>query len=155
MPNTIHEFPSSNGNTNLNVTYYVTLPEGIQRTDYRTTDYVIPGTTLASLLKDEQPVIEAQVRDSVSSSLTQKQSTDGETGRCWVLPVVVTSTVLVVVVCAFVAVVSTYTYKRTRRKSKKGYVMRILIFDLFELYICKQQEIPYYIINFPPTTLAY
>lgn len=122
LPNSTLKFTSADGTTNLNVTFYVTLPEGIQRSDYRTTDYVIPGPTLSFMLQDEHPVIEAQVRDNVTSSLTAQKRLVGEDDNMnWVWAVV--TSIVVVLSCVFVAVtIAACTFKRILQKvKKKGY----------------------------------
>lgn len=54
----------------LNLTFYITLPDGAQRTVPRSTDYVVPRTTLSLLLRNDGARIESQVRGEVTSPLT-------------------------------------------------------------------------------------
>ena len=103
LPYSIHEFPGSDGNTHLNLSFYVTLPEGIQKTEYRTTDYVIPGTTLSLLLQDDQHVIESQVRGSVAPPLTQQQGVSAGGNDGWVWAVVTCAMLLCVCVAALIS----------------------------------------------------
>lgn len=120
LPNSTFTYTSIDGTTNLNLTFYVTLPEGAQRSEYRTTDYVIPGSTLSLMLQDEQPVIEAQVRDNVTSSLGAQKSLAGENGNMkWVWPVV--TSIVVVVSCVSVAITiavctSKWIFQNTKMK---------------------------------------
>ena len=101
----MHEYTSSDGSIQLSVTLYIILPEDTQRTEYRTTDYVIPGTTLAIILEDEGPMIESQVRGSVSPSLTQRDSSSSEKSLCWAWGAVVVALVIVTLsVCVAVIV---------------------------------------------------
>lgn len=122
LPNSTLTFTGGDGSTNLNLTFYVTLPEGVQRSDYRTTDYVIPGSTLSIMLQGEQPVIEAQVRDNITSSL-RAQKLSGESGNMnWVWAVV--TSIVVVVSCVFVAItIAVCTFKWIFQNKKKGYVV--------------------------------
>lgn len=120
LPNSTFTYTSIDGTTNLNLTFYVTLPEGAQRSEYRTTDYVIPESTLSLMLQDEQPVIEAQVRDNVTSSLGAQKSLAGENGNMkWVWPVV--TSIVVVVSCVSVAITiavctSKWIFQNTKMK---------------------------------------
>lgn len=122
LPNSTLTFTGGDGSTNLNLTFYVTLPEGVQRSDYRTTDYVIPGSTLSIMLQDEQPVIEAQVRDNITSSLRAQKKLSSENGNTnWVWAVV--TSIVVVVSCVFVAItIAVCTFKWIFQNKKKGYV---------------------------------
>ena len=111
----LQEFASldDDGATNLNVTLYVTLPEGIERADYRTTDYVVPGTTLTTLLRDDKPVIEAQVRDSVAP---RKQPTSG-TNDSWVWGLTVSIAIVLVGTCIVCTVIiSVVVHRKNTRK---------------------------------------
>lgn len=101
------EFSSPQGVGYLNITFYVSLPEGASRATYRTTDYVIPKNTLATIMDEEEPVIQAQVRDSVAPPLTNnRESAGGDHVLVWavtvsvLLAVVILSVIIVVVVKA-------------------------------------------------------
>lgn len=87
LNNHLVEFTSPHGVGYLNVTFYVSLPERAARATYRTTDYVIPGNTLAVIVDDEEPVIQAQVRDSVAPSLTNRESASGDKTLVWAVPI--------------------------------------------------------------------
>ena len=93
LPKSLEEFPGLDGITYLNLTLYITLPGGAKKSEYRTTDYVVPGTTLILLLRDEGPVIESQVRGRVAPSLTQKSSTDRDPSIDWMWAVIALSVV--------------------------------------------------------------
>lgn len=119
LPNSTLTFTSVDGTTNLNLTFYVTLPEGVQRSEYRTTDYVIPGSTLSIMLQDEQPVIESQVRDNITSSLRAQKRLAGENGNMNWMWAVVTS-IVVVLSCVFVAItIAVCTFKWIFQNTKK------------------------------------
>lgn len=111
------EFTSPQGVGYLNVTFYVSLPEGATRAAYRTTDNVIPGNTLAMIMEDEEPVIQAQVRDSVSPPLTSRESAArGDGTLLWAVPLtvlVVSALVLTVIIVVVVKAVM-YMYRKKR-----------------------------------------
>ena len=117
LTESIHEFAGPDGNTYLNLTFYITLPDGVQKADYRTTDYVVPGTTLSLLLRDEGPVIESQVRGKVAPSLTQRSSTDSDHSLDWLWGAV--GTLAVVGVCVVVSLLLRFTIHRWK-STKKG-----------------------------------
>ena len=116
LPQSIHEFPGSDGNTHLNLSFYVTLPEGIQKTEYRTTDYVIPGTTLSLLLQDNQHVIESQVRGSVAPPLTQHRVVSAGGDDNWVWAVITGVVSLCVCVAALTACTCIFILKKSKKK---------------------------------------
>ena len=101
-----------NGVKCLNVTFYVTLPDGAQKSNYRLTDHVIPGNTLTMLLEEDESAITAQVRDSVAPPLTRRESTRHQNGA-WKVAVAVSivgSSLTVVFLVSVVALV----YKKKR-----------------------------------------
>ena len=112
------EFVTSDGTTHLNIRFYITLPEETQKTDYRTTDYVVPRTTLSLLLRDEGTVIESQVRDSVSPSLTLEVSSSREDSLCWVWGMIV-SVVVSIESCLLIAIIFHYGIRKWK-SIKKG-----------------------------------
>ena len=118
VPQSVQQYTSSDGRTHLNITFYVTLPEGTQKADYRTTDYVVPGVTLSLMLRDEGSVIESRVRDSVSPSLTLRVEGGGGDSLCWVWAVVVS--LVIVGSCALVAVTIPVGVKKWKSATKRG-----------------------------------
>ena len=98
------------------MTFYITLPDGSQKADYRTTDYVVPGTTLTLVLRDEGAAIESQVRGKVAPSLTQQSTTDSDTSLDWIWGVLGTLAVLGVCVC--VSLLARFSFHRLKSTKK-------------------------------------
>ena len=113
----IPEFTGPDGTTYLNITFYITLPEGTQKSDYRTTDYVVPGTTLSLLVRDEGPAIESQVRGKVAPPLTQRSSTSESHSLDWVWGMM--GTLAVVVVCVFIALLARFSIQKWNYSKKR------------------------------------
>lgn len=57
--------------TSLHIKFYVKLPDQAHRSPTRTTNYVVPKTTLNQIVNQDKDVISAVVRNSVSPSLTE------------------------------------------------------------------------------------
>ena len=62
----------------LQVTFYVLLPSDAERAPYRETNFVVPRSTLSEIVRQDEAVIQAVVRNSLSPLLTHhvQQLTD-------------------------------------------------------------------------------
>ena len=124
------EFTSqASGYIYLNITFYVSLPGEASRTAFRTTDYVIPGDTLVAIIEEDEPIISAQVRDSVASPLTVSQPDRENTAWMWaavVLSILLGSEVFVLIIIVSVKALLNW---------KKRLVNYILYLDIYIIYI--------------------
>ena len=93
----------------LQVKFYVKLPDAASRAPYRETNYVVPRATLTRIVEQDEKVIEAVVRDSVSPSLTVK-AVDGWLVSGSILVVISAILVSVMLLAGIIAVV--YKYKQ-------------------------------------------
>lgn len=118
LPESIKEFSGPDGVTYLNITFYITLPDGAERSGYRTTDYIIPRTTLILLVRDKGPVIESQVRGKVAPSLTQQSPTEGDSIQNWTWGVV---TLALVMTCVCIALLTCFIIEKLKSAKKRYY----------------------------------
>ena len=113
LPNSTTELATSNeGDTvSLKIEFYVKLPNRVtDRAPNRATNYVVPKATLKQIVREDNDVIGAVVRNSVAPSLTE-QILNG-----WrVVATVCLVIISVAVTAAIVAAVSFAAYKYWER----------------------------------------
>ena len=115
LPNSTTELKplaaSNEGDTvSLKIEFYVKLPDRVDRSPNRATNYVVPKATLKQIVREDNDVIGAVVRNSVAPSLTE-QILNG-----WrVVATVCLVIISVAVTAAIVAAVSFAAYKYWER----------------------------------------
>lgn len=110
LPNHITQLQdTTTAQTTLTIQFYVKLPELVNRSPYRATNYVVPRATLKHIVSQDGEVIGAVVRNSVTPSLTE-QLLD-----VWRVAASVCLLVICVAVCVAVVVGAGFAWHKYRQ----------------------------------------
>ena len=112
LPNSTRELePSDDRDTvSLKVEFYVKLPDRVNLSPNRATNYVVPRATLKQIVREDNDVIGAVVRNSVAPSLTEQVL-----NSWWVVAIVFIVVLSVAIAAAMATVLGYAAYKYWQR----------------------------------------